>query len=1508
MTMRMRAAVLGPLLALFAGCPQDTTPPDPVNITVTVDKESVVANGTNSVQVTVSHTSDVKVTASRGKFKDQKGNSVNITGGSGTVELVTCDSRAVVGCAGNIRINVTSLDGLAAGSARVEFTALENCGNGVDDNGDNVVDCADPSCVDYTCSLPPGSVGEGSCQANGTCLCNGNGGNGEPNEASCSDGKDNDCDGLVDCADANCENKGCVLLSGGQGICIANECGCPGTTEEDPEACSDKMDNDCDGLSDCEDSHCVDKPCGDNGRACNGSNQRCECTGNGGPVETLERTCGDGADNDCDGKADCEDDDCKPAGSIAGKACAPFGFFCTPEGRCGCSGNGGKAEDTEATCFDGADNDCDGIKDCEETICQPVGNGIGQICDTKGHLATGIGELTCSSTITGASTCIVCTVPGGQAETAEGVSTTSGGTPACGDGLDNDCDGPVDCGDTNCTGLPCDGTGKRCAPNGQCTCSGTESAETTCTDGVDNDCDSKVDCADTTCDNRACILANGAPGRCKAGACGCPGIAEDTDVTCSDGIDDDCDGLIDCADPDCQASLAAAGKGCDSNGKQCGKPDFNGMATCSVCSRGQPGGETFCTDGQDNDCDGLADCADSDCAGRTCGDNGKACNGSTGACECTGNGGTVQDAELACTDGVDNDCDGVSDCRDTNCQPGAAGRGQGCNPAGFSGDAGILLGFACDSAGSCSCSGNGGLAETADGGETVCNDGKDNDCDGLVDCAETNCQAVGNRPGAVCNDLGHAASGVGALTCSAGTLGIDAGCVICTLPDGKVSEYGGTEGQTATSGATNPTCGDGVDNDCSGPIDCADPNCTGLPCDLKGGKCTVNGACACVKTEPGGETSCFDGVDNDCDGKVDCDDTNCVGLSCTIIGSTARGICLGTQGCGCPGQPEDGGITCSDNADNDCDGKADCEDPDCMTIEVITPTQQYVAQLGHVCDRDTGMRCTKPDPDNGGRAYCDLCILNTALPDGGRSPETSCMDTLDNDCDGKVDCADVTCQPDGTTPGAACRPDGGWACGATGTCDCSGNGGTPETAEVSCSDGNDNDCDTLKDCEDPDCRPSFANPNGRSCGGNNKFCSTQGLCACVPPDGGTFEFAETSCSDGIDNDCDGLLDCGETACQPVGNNPGAICNRLGHAITAPIGELTCSSAAFTDGGASTCTVCIVPPDQAGNDGRVEATEGLSPFPAVTCGDGRDNDCDGVFDCGDDSCVGKVCDTTGKVCRNGQCACPLLPDGGAALTEFSCNDGVDNDCDGKRDCQDPDCQPVGNGNVLDLPNCGTTADDRGLRCTAAGACACSGAGGLAQANEGSCNDGYDNDCDGNPDCSDTDCKSPNPSFPDGGTCDQANASPPMVGYKCDYFGACVCPGGQSSETNCLDGQDNDCDGTFDCQDTDCQPAGAGQLGQACNGNGMRCTLTGTCADCRPRALDGGVGEAAEVTCFDNVDNDCDGVVDCGDVDCQPVPPATTGRACKPPLADGGISPFNCILGGTGGGAGGSTGGA
>ncbi len=122
-------------------------------------------------------------------------------------------------------------------------------------------------------------------------------------------------------------------------------------------------------------------------------------------------------------------------------------------------------------------------------------------------------------------------------------------------------------------------------------------------------------------------------GACLAGTSSCDpsgtGFGECSDEitpsveTCSGGLDDDCDGFTDCGDPDCNTDPACS---CAPGEVDCGgacvdtSTDPNHCGGCGVaCSAGESCSAGICvvaedcTDGVDNDSDGFTDCDDFDC-------------------------------------------------------------------------------------------------------------------------------------------------------------------------------------------------------------------------------------------------------------------------------------------------------------------------------------------------------------------------------------------------------------------------------------------------------------------------------------------------------------------------------------------------------------------------------------------------------------------------------------------------------------------------------------------------------------------------------------------------------------------------------------------------------------------------------------------------------------------------------------------------------------------------------
>jgi hypothetical protein len=364
-----------------------------------------------------------------------------------------------------------------------------------------------------------------------------------------------------------------------------------------------------------------------------------------------------------------------------------------------------------------------------------------------------------------------------------------------------------------------------------------------CDNGVDDDCDELVDGEDQDCGCTTDWYNWWQP------KCGCPATELDADgdcapeaywwgSACADGGDNDGDGLYDCAD----------------------RADCAGDAACAD----GPAAED-CANTLDDDGDGAADCADSDCAGPQCG---TACPpGKVPGITPSGTYNCVPAVEV-CDNGADDDADYAADCSDSDCTDAPNCKGNTCNGASY-----------CDP----SC---------PEYNLCVCNPA-DPSCGG-GGCTGSFCECNPSDPscqGDVCGDR----------KCSG-----EEDCKTCESDCGKCPpKY--------------EICGNGEDDDENGTTDCEDQACSGTcectnDCGCTGDECnsTCDDVAACNYGEQESCNFCeCDGADNDNDGTTDEEGEEC--------GST------GGNGCSDPGATNyDPEAKSGEDRDEDCDYTYGC--------------------------------------------------------------------------------------------------------------------------------------------------------------------------------------------------------------------------------------------------------------------------------------------------------------------------------------------------------------------------------------------------------------------------------------------------------------------------------------------------------------------------------------------------------------------------------------------------------
>ena len=110
----------------------------------------------------------------------------------------------------------------------------------------------------------------------------------------------------------------------------------------------------------------------------------------------------------------------------------------------------------------------------------------------------------------------------------------------------------------------------------------------------------------------------------------------------------------------------------ENDGSYCGDTTcdpYEDQCNCASDCGTPPATETNCSDGIDGDCDADTDCDDADCLGDPacpyCGDT--KCDLGEDQCYCAFDCGAPPSTETDCSDGIDEDCDGDTDCDDADC-------------------------------------------------------------------------------------------------------------------------------------------------------------------------------------------------------------------------------------------------------------------------------------------------------------------------------------------------------------------------------------------------------------------------------------------------------------------------------------------------------------------------------------------------------------------------------------------------------------------------------------------------------------------------------------------------------------------------------------------------------------------------------------------------------------------------------------------------------------------------
>ncbi len=570
------------------------------------------------------------------------------------------------------------------------------------------------------------------------------------------------------------------------------------------------------------------------------------------------------------------------------------------------------------------------------------------------------------------------------------------------------------------------------------------------------------------------------------------------DMTCATSTAD-CVSSIDCNDNDaCTTDTCTTSGTCDHTHNSASCNDGNACTTNDTCSAGVCAGSSL-------NCDDGVSCTTDSCSQGTCVND-------ASACECVGNA----------------DCNDNNSCTFDTCSGGSCSH--------------VNIGGSCNDGDACTTN------DTCSGGTCA---GALLDCNDNLACTVDSCsQGVCVNDAAACDCITNSDCNDGIActtdTCSQGSCTNDSTSCEC-IGNAECNDGNTCTSDFCISGSCSHLnitglCDDG--DGCTTSDSCSGGSCAGIPLDCNDGVgCTVDSCSAGVCVN--------DAVSCDCAVKADCDDGNpctfdsCSSGSCThinITGSCNDGnACTANDVCSagtCGGTPLDcnDGIACTvdsclqgtcvnDDTSCECLANAECDDGIACTVDSCA---------SGTCRNDaTACECSiHKECFDGNSCSTDIC-----------GADRMCHHNMLTTC-----CGNGVCEKseDSCTCGADCQDTSGAVCG-NGTCEA----GDGENC-LTCPD----DCNGVQTglLSERFCCGAGAGSNPVACDDNRCYdrsvgcenesvvepCCGNGICeiyesGCFcPEDCGAplpYERAGLTCQDGMDNDCDGLVDCEDPDCK-----------------------------------------------------------------------------------------------------------------------------------------------------------------------------------------------------------------------------------------------------------------------------------------------------------------------------------------------------------------------------------------